>query len=70
MSRVFKEFNQNGNHVCPICKTNDKKEVILIAKEGTQEGFNAEAIQCHVDCIDLWYSQEMELIYQRVGVNK
>lgn len=68
--RVFKEMNITGKDVCPICKTKEKKEVVLIAKEGTQDGFNAEAIQVHLDCLDLWINEEMDIIYQKIGREK
>jgi hypothetical protein len=68
--RVFKKMNISGKDVCPICGTKENKEAVLIAKEGTQEGFNAEAIQVHLDCLDLWINEEIGIIYQRIGGGK
>ena len=60
--RVFKEPNLfNEKWKCPICGTRDVKEVVLIGKEGTQEGHNIQAEQVHLDCIEL-------LLYEDMGV--
>ena len=69
--RVFKEMNLTGKDVCPICKTKDKKEVVLITKVGTGDNPNKkfqnyEAIQVHLDCLELWYDEEKGIIYQNV----
>ena len=65
--RVFKKMNTSTKEPCPICKTIENKPVVLIAKQGTQKGRNAEAIQVHVDCLELWYIEENNLIYQAIG---
>lgn len=65
--RIFKQMNTNAKEPCPICKTKKNKPVVLIAKQGTQKGYNAEAIQVHVDCLDLWFIEENNLIYQVIG---
>lgn len=69
--RIFKEMNTSGKDVCPICKTNDKKEVVLITKVGTGDGSgkkfqNYEAVQVHLDCLELWYDEKMGIIYQKI----
>lgn len=46
----FKHGNWTNN-ICPICKTKDDGEVVLIPIVGTQEGHNAQAVQVHVQCI-------------------
>ena len=68
--RIFKEGNWNTKETCPICKTQKKGEVVLIAIEGKQKGFNCEALQVHLDCLDLWINQEHKIIYQKIGEGK
>jgi len=59
--RTFKHFNQSGPEVCPICGTNDDKEIILVPIAGTEEGNNMQAIQVHADCLldNLVYDQSI-----------
>jgi hypothetical protein len=64
--RIFEKMNTSGKEVCPICKTQNQKPVILIVKAGTREGNIAEAIQVHVDCLELIYDKTHGLIYQKV----
>lgn len=59
-------MNTNTKEPCPICKTKKNKSVVLIAKQGKQKGYNAEAIQVHVDCLELWFNEENNLIYQKI----
>jgi len=73
--KIFKGMNTSGKDVCPICKTKDKKKVVLIPKEGTGDNPNKkfqnyEAIQVHLDCLDLWYNEEMGFIYQKINLKK
>ena len=63
--RSFKHPNTNGSWVCPICKTNDDKPVVLIGIVGTQDGGNIQAEQFHLDCIELHYDREYHILYQR-----
>jgi hypothetical protein len=65
--KVFKQFNTTTDEPCPICGTKDEKEVVLIAIDDEVEGHNARALQVHLDCIELWYNKEFNLIYQRLG---
>jgi hypothetical protein len=65
--RVFKHFNSITDASCPICNTKDDKKVVLVAKCGTKEGCNAEAVQVHLDCLELWYAvtdENINVIYQ------
>lgn len=48
--KIFKKANWD-NHTCPMCKTKDDKEVILVPIVGTKNGNNYEATPIHVDCI-------------------
>jgi hypothetical protein len=53
--RVFAKPNLSNGWKCPICKTSEEKEVVLIGVEGTQEGNNMQAEQFHLDCLELTY---------------
>ena len=50
--RVFNEPNMTG-FKCPICGTSDNKPVVLVGIDGTQDGYNIQAVQYHLDCIEL-----------------
>ena len=52
--------------VCPICKTQKKGKVTLVAIDGTEEGFNVQAMQVHVDCLELHIMTDKGIIYQKV----
>ena len=65
--RTFKQGNWEGIiNVCPICNTQKEGEVVLIAIAGKQEGNNCEATQVHLDCLDLWYDEKSNIIYQNL----
>lgn len=51
--KTFKHPNLSDNWKCPICGTPEDKEVVLIGIEGTQEGYNMQAEQVHLACIEL-----------------
>lgn len=51
--RVFNGFNNSGGSVCPVCQTGEDKQTVLIGIDGTEDGNNIEAIQVHLDCINL-----------------
>jgi len=67
--RTFKKFPKEKK--CIVCGTNEDKECVLIAKVGTGDNPNKEFqnYECeivHLDCLDLWYDENNEIIYQRV----
>ena len=63
--RIFEHPNMNGEWACPICGTDDNKPVTLVAIEGTEEGGVCEAVQTHIECINLrWYKEQGFLIQQ------
>lgn len=64
--KVFKHPNLSNNWQCPLCFTNDDKEVVLIGIVGTQDGFNIEAEQIHLECIDLLWDKNLGVIYQKI----
>lgn len=49
--KTFQNFNQGHGYVCPICGTDENKEVILIPIAGTEEGNLMEAAQVHSECL-------------------
>lgn len=51
--RIFTKMNVDGNDVCPICKTKEEKEVCLVGIDGTKEGNIMQAIQIHIECLEL-----------------
>lgn len=60
--RTFKGFPENTN--CVICNTNDNKECILIAIDGTDEGNISQATPVHTSCLNkLRYYKQLKLIY-------
>jgi hypothetical protein len=63
--RTFKEGNWSHGAVCPICKTADEGEVVLIGIDGTEEGGNMQADQVHMKCLQLRISKEHNIIYMR-----
>jgi RNA polymerase subunit RPABC4/transcription elongation factor Spt4 len=66
--KTFKHMNTTGPEVCPVCKTKEDKQVTLVPIYGTQEGNIAQAIQIHVDCINLTMrpatESERAILYQ------
>jgi len=64
--RAFKGPNLSNNWHCPICKTQEEKETVLIGIVGTQDGLNIEAEQFHLDCINLLYDKKLNIIYQKI----
>lgn len=64
--RSFKHFNSSGDSKCPICKTNEDKETVLIGVVGTEDGGNMVANQFHLDCIDLLFYPDQKIIAQKL----
>ena len=52
---IFEKPNTSNGWVCPICKKDDEKKVVLIPIYGKEDGNICEAEQFHLDCIDLTY---------------
>lgn len=57
--KIFNEFNEFGPP-CPVCKTYDNKQTVLIPIYGTEEGNKCKAKQIHLECIDLLYYENTE----------
>ena len=51
--KVFKEPNLSNDWKCPICGTNESKEVVLVAIDGTWDSNIMQSNQYHLDCIEL-----------------
>ena len=62
--RTFKEFPKDS--ICLICGKNDNKECVLIAKAGKSKGNIYEAELFHLDCIDLWYDEKLNFLFQTI----
>ena len=59
--KVFEHPNLHNDWKCPICKTNDDKQVTLIAIHGTAIGNNIAAEQVHINCIDLTIVKDIDV---------
>jgi len=64
--RIFNNFNKTNDRVCPICKTNEDKETVLIVLDGPEDGNMIEATQVHLKCLNLRLSTDKRFIYQLV----
>lgn len=51
--RTFPHFNQSNGAVCPMCKTNEDCETVLVPIPGTEDGNIMQARQVHKKCYDL-----------------
>ena len=61
--RTFDEFNSHGEP-CPICGTHDNKPPVLIGISGTEDGHIMEAVQVHLECLELKaYRKDGEIIF-------
>jgi hypothetical protein len=48
-SRIFPHHN-NANFLCPVCKTNADRPVILLPIPGTEKDCNVECRPVHAEC--------------------
>lgn len=60
--RTFEHFPENFK--CLLCGTNEDKPCVLVGVNGTQEGNIEQALPVHVDCINLRYYRENNIVYQ------
>lgn len=68
--RTFKQGNWSNDDKCPVCnqgEREDSQEVILVPIVGTKEGNICTAIQVHVNCIDLHYHQDINILAQQLN---
>ena len=72
--RIFKKGNWSCGAKCPICSTNKEGEVTLVGLEGTEDGYNVQALQVHIECLELTFKKGIEdtrdIIYQIVKETK
>ena len=64
--KIFDKPNTSDDWKCAICNTNDNKPVTLIPIYGTLKGGNIEAEQFHIDCIELTYHKDMNVLAQKI----
>ena len=64
--RIFEEPNLGNNWKCPVCGTDNKEKVVLIGVSGTEKGNNMRAEQIHLNCINLLYDENLDIIYQKI----
>jgi hypothetical protein len=71
MLNIFKQGNwKDAKRLCPICNSGKDGEVILIPIYDKIEGFNAEAIQVHLEYLDLFFNETTGIIYQTTKEKK
>jgi hypothetical protein len=63
--KVFDHFNSVGDP-CVLCGSRDDKKIGLVRWDGTELGGIEQAIQVHIDCIELRYIKERGLLYQKI----
>lgn len=51
--RTFEHFNSDHGEVCPVCKTANDCETVLVPIPGTERDGICEAMQVHKRCYDL-----------------
>jgi len=66
--RVFEHGNFRALDKCPICGTAEDKPVVLVEKAGTFNDGICEAIQVHLDCLEL--TIDGKTIYQIIRKDK
>ena len=49
--KTFQHINKEG--VCAICGSNHDEPVVLVPIDGTIDGHNVEAVQVHLNCINV-----------------
>jgi hypothetical protein len=55
-----------NNFVCILCNTSKDAPITMIAIDGTARGDIEQAAQVHVSCIELRYSKDLNLVYQKL----
>lgn len=63
--RTFDSFPQAS--ICPVCKTSDDKECVLVVIDGTGDGSIAEAQPVHLECaIVTNWNADIGVMYRRM----
>jgi hypothetical protein len=68
--RIFEHPNTAFGWTCPICKTNEDSQVVLLSKYGTTQGNIIEAEQCHLECLDLYFYEDSNLIAMKIEARR
>ena len=63
--RIFDKFNPAST--CLICRTNKEGKAVLLPDYSTEKDGTCEAIQVHLECLDLAIDERREIIYQFIG---
>lgn len=50
---IIDHFRSCNGELCPICGTSEDKQSTLVTIDGTKIDNRSQAIQVHVDCLDL-----------------
>lgn len=69
--KIFPHANMKGDP-CIICNTHVDKAVALVPIIETiqsDEHF-VQALQIHLECIELWYHRDKKLLYQKLDLPK
>jgi len=66
--KFFAHFNTESPDPCPLCGTKKDGQTLLVGIDGRSNGRVEEAIQVHVDCIELRATDKYgaRFIYQRI----
>lgn len=65
----MKIFKHLGPGRCLVCQTNEDKPCALLGIIGSEEeDGNMQAVQVHIDCLDLQYYPQSRIIGQKVVV--
>ena len=65
-ARSFDHFPEDS--VCPICRTSDDGECVLVQIDGTGDGKIAEAAPMHMSCaVASNFNKVVGVIYRRVA---
>ena len=63
--RTFQHFPEDS--VCPICRTSDDGECVLVQIDGTGDSKIAEAAPMHLSCaVASNFNRDVGVIYRRV----
>ena len=70
--RIFEKPNLNNDWKCPVCGTNQEKEVVLVTIEGTKDDGVMCANQYHLECLELTEAQVgfktvVGMVFNRIG---
>ena len=68
--KISNHPNTSHNWKCPICQTSDDKPVVLIGISGTERDRIIEAEQFHLECINLLYYTDENILTMKILPNQ